>query len=62
MHTVEEIQDKANRCVNLYLPLKSIRLDHNISLWANTCDNIRRLYPRRGVLKLMQLDKLPREQ
>jgi hypothetical protein len=59
--TEKNIQNKANKCLGLYLPMKSIRLNENTSTWANACDNALRLYPRRARLKMMQLDILPRE-
>lgn len=58
MITIKQIQEKANRTVDLYLPLNRIEVNQNVSMWVNTCDNIRKIYPRRGNLRLQQLDKL----
>lgn len=59
--TKQAVQNKADRCLDLYLPLDKIVINSNVSLWVNTCDNARTVYPRRANLRLSQMDVLPHQ-
>lgn len=60
--TKKAVRDKADKCLDLCLILDKITIDPNVSLWVNTCDNARRMYPRRANLRLAQLESLSRQE